>query len=266
MNKFFLTFLERLGYDLVPIKVPEYKELLKLPRYKPTEVQLLNNSFQIADALSFYYSYQEIFKQEIYRFLSDKANPIIIDCGSNYGTSVLYFKHIFPEAKIIAFEADPYIFKFLEKNASHYQLKDVELHNLALWNKETTISFVSEGADAGRINKDDGQNKNAVDVKTALLSRYIGDTKVDMLKMDIEGAEDLVLKECVEKLTQVENIFIECHSFQNKKQDLNIILSILTEVGFTYQIHEQYSSPQPLLKRETQLGMNLQLNIFGYRE
>lgn len=266
MKRFFLKAINCLGYDIAPIKASGYKELLSIQRYKPAEIRLLNNKFRIADGRSFYYSYQEIFTQEIYRFVSANDNPMIIDCGANYGTSVLYFKHIYPKARIVAFEADPYIFSFLKQNVEQHKLKDVKIYNLALWNEETTISFISEGADGGRITDDAKKSRNAVAVQTVCLSKYIGNSKIDMLKMDIEGAEYLVLEECADKLKQVENIFIEYHSFEGKKQKLDAILSILTKAGFTYQIHDQYSSSQPLFKRKTQLGMNLQLNIFGYRQ
>src|SRR5688500_10055596 len=49
---------------------------------------------------------REIFVREIYRFETDIRNPVIIDCGSNIGLSVLYFHKSYPGARILAFEPD----------------------------------------------------------------------------------------------------------------------------------------------------------------
>jgi tRNA1(Val) A37 N6-methylase TrmN6 len=43
---------------------------------------------------------------EIYNFKPSKEKPTIIDCGSNIGTSLLYFSKHYLAAKIIGFEAD----------------------------------------------------------------------------------------------------------------------------------------------------------------
>jgi hypothetical protein len=75
-----------------------------------------------------------------------------------------------------------------------------------------------------------------------------------------------VLTDCTEHLGKVRNIFVEYHSFASEPQSLDEILEVLIASDFRIQIHTQFSSPQPLVHRDTQLGMDLQLNIFGYRE
>lgn len=62
--------------------------------------------FEIADNLSFLFQYKEIFVDEYYKFKSDNESPVIYDCGSNVGTSCAYFKMIYPNSKIKAFEAE----------------------------------------------------------------------------------------------------------------------------------------------------------------
>jgi hypothetical protein len=86
------------------------------------------------------------------------------------------------------------------------------------------------------------------------------------LKIDIEGSELDVLSESREKLTNVQNIFIEYHSLHTKDQVLQQILDILTDAGFRYYIESTgISSKHPLERIETHLGYDNQLNIFGYR-
>jgi FkbM family methyltransferase len=242
----------------------EYMNLLNKARYTPMKIKLLGKDFRIADAPSFYYSYHEIFTEKIYHFNTNSKQPLILDCGSNYGTSIAYFKEIYPNAKVIGFEPDPKIFSILKENIETRGLKDVELLNYGLWKEETTLTFESEGADGGRIS-DDTDSSNSIGIKTKKLSDYLKDTKVDMLKMDIEGAEIQVLKEAQDYLANAENIFIEFHSFQNEPQGLADLLAILEQQGFRYYIHTQFCSQTPFTEIQLQLGMDLQLNIFAVK-
>jgi hypothetical protein len=54
------------------------------------------------EALS--YLYNEIFIDNSYYFAAENETPYIIDCGSNIGMSILYFKTLYPNSRILAFE------------------------------------------------------------------------------------------------------------------------------------------------------------------
>lgn len=83
--------------------------------------------------------------------------------------------------------------------------------------------------------------------------------------MDIEGAEYAVVQDCIDVLDNVRNIFIEYHSHEKEPQKLHELLAILCRSGFRYHVREAWTSPQPFIHRRTLLGMDLQLNIFGFR-
>lgn len=59
--------------------------------------------------------FNKIFKRQIYNFQIDNPAPYIIDAGANIGLGVIYFKKLFPDAEIIAFEPDPNIFAVMKK-------------------------------------------------------------------------------------------------------------------------------------------------------
>jgi FkbM family methyltransferase len=237
--------------------------LVKLPRYVPAETTFLGKRFYVVDACTFLGGKKEIFDKNIYDFNSDTTSPYIIDCGANIGLSVIYFKSIFPNAKIKAFEPDQKIFETLKKNVDSFGLRDVEVFQEAIWTENGVIEFKIEGGFSGRIPKPDDL-KGIVRVKSTRLKELLKES-VDFLKIDIEGAEYAVLKDCVENLKNVKNIFIEYHSHISEKQILNEILEMLTETGFRYHIHEAYTRAKPYKDRELMLGMDLQLNIYGYR-
>src|ERR1700732_3793322 len=87
--------LSKLGLSVRRVKHEPYQELWDVPRFTEHTVNLLGRPFKIADSRSFFFSYREIFVDQIYRFNTCSAVPRIIDCGSNYGTSIVYFKSIY---------------------------------------------------------------------------------------------------------------------------------------------------------------------------
>lgn len=243
-------------------KVRERKT--KFKRFVPSQKQFLGNTIHIHDMASYHLGLDELFVSETYRFATNNPKPYIIDCGANLGMSIIYFKKLYPDAIITAFEADEYIFSFLEKNIQSFKLKNVDLINKALWNEECEKDFWVEGGAGGRLESEKrGGKYNAVtctSLKPILQSR-----KVDFLKMDIEGAEYEVLKDCEKELHNVDNIFIEYHSFSNQPQKLDEILNIIKNAGFRYHIKEAFVRNMPFIERNVNAGIDLQLNLFCYR-
>ena len=233
-------------------------------RFTPTEKIFLGNRLYIHDIASYHLGCAELFESQTYKFRAHGNSPLIIDCGANIGMSIIYFKELYPNASITAFEADGYIFGFLEKNMASFQYKNVELVNKAVWDCEETLSFLDEGGAGGRIEpeKKTGKYKR---VETIRLREFLVGRKVDFLKVDIEGAEYKVIKDCEHELKNVDNLFIEYHSFPNSQQNLHEILEIVQNAGFRYHIKEAYTTIEPFLTRKLNVGMDLQLNIFCYK-
>jgi FkbM family methyltransferase len=241
------------------------KKLRQLPRYQVTETRLQGQVIKLADAASFVFMYEEIFQHQIYRFTTNRQTPRIIDGGANIGLSILYFKKLYPNAEIIAFEPDENIFKVLEINISNSPQPDsIRLIQKALWNQDTTLTFSSEGADAGRIEQDIKEQRST-QISAISLRPYLQEF-TDFLKLDIEGAELEVIKDCKDLLHNVQHLFIEYHSFIGKPQRLAELLEIVVATGFRFYLHPAVNSPQPLYQINTYEGMDSQVNIFAYRE
>jgi FkbM family methyltransferase len=236
--------------------------LLSATRFEVRLEQLLGKPFYIADTLSFYSSFREIFQQEIYRFDAASHAPVIVDCGANYGVSVVYFKQIFPDAKVIAVEADPEVFALLEWNVAEHDLADVTLIKKVVAAQAGEVEFHREGADAGRIHFMAGA-KEVLRLPTIALDELLTQS-VDFLKIDIEGAETEVLA-ASRRLDRARQLMVEYHSFTDSPQELPRLLNTLSEAGFRYYVQTQYCARQPLTKSTAHLGMDLQLNIFAKR-
>lgn len=216
------------------------------------------------DTLSFIWQYKEIFVDESYKFLTDSANPIIYDCGANIGMSCTYFAQYYPTSKIIAFEADPNIVKILKENLSRNSIKNISVIDKAVWINNDGILLSLEGSDGASIYSGNNQvNVPSIRLKDMLES----EKQIDMLKMDIEGTELEVLKDCSNSLYNVKNIFIEYHSYASNKQNLSDILNILEMNNFRYFIKTVNDREAPLINRKNKFNpdMDLQLNIYGYK-
>jgi FkbM family methyltransferase len=204
---------------------------------------------------------ETIYKNEIYAFKAKTDSPLILDCGANVGLSIRYFKKLYPQARIIAFEPDPQIFQVLQKNCEG--LTHVELHERAVWTENGFLEFTSDGSDAGRLTSLSG-DRSTTKVKTVCLRDYLS-KPVDFLKVDIEGAEVEVLKNCSDLLIHVEHLFVEYHGFVDRSPHLSVLLEVLEKAGFRYHIESDLISPKPFLARHVRAGMDSTLNISAYR-
>jgi FkbM family methyltransferase len=241
----------------------ERSRLLSIKRYSPGYTTLIDG-FHFTDSRSFLAGYDEIFRKENYKFATQNSAPLIIDCGSNIGLSIVYFKQLYPSSRIIGVEPDPTIFEVLKKNILEKGLQQVELINKAVFGFETTVNFLAEGGFSGKISSNN--EFKGLSVESITLTNLIGDRKVDFLKIDVEGAEYDILLEGQNKLSQVENLFIEFHSEAGKEQKLGELLNILKTHSFRYHIKEAYASPHPFIKRELMMGMEFQVEIFAFRD
>ena len=239
-----------------------------MARNQAASIVLDDDEFDIADGFSFYWMHREIYHDHSYLFRTQRDTPLIIDCGSNYGVSILWFKKNYPNARIVGVEADPTVFDMLARNISRRNFSDVKLLHRAVSSKSGHVSFHCLGADSGRIHagSPDGISPSSeiIDVPTVLLDDLIGDDEVDFLKIDIEGAELDVISGS-KKLNRVNQMFIEYHSFIDAPQELSRLLSILENSGFRYYIDKVYSPKNPYFQITSNQGMDLQLRIFATR-
>jgi FkbM family methyltransferase len=261
MKKLVGTLLRKCGLQVSRVESSMYAWLLSVPRYQKTTVQLLGRDFVVPDARSFYHSHREIFDDQIYRFNTKNPRPVILDCGSNCGTSIVYFKSVYPQARISGVEADPRIFALLQANIRTRSYDDVTLANRAVSATAGLAVFYREGADSGRLSPlGEGET---VTVETVSLDDLI-DEPIDFLKMDIEGAETEVL--CAStRLDRVANLFVEYHSLVGAPQTLPALLQKLSACGFRYHIRHQFGASRPLTENKVRQGMDMQLNIFARR-
>lgn len=230
------------------------------------KIRLLGLQFELSNYLDFYGQFSQCFFGQTYRFSADTKTPFIIDCGSNIGVSALYFKRLYPECSMICFEPSPQAFAHLKTNIERNDLKNVRLFPFALLDTEGTIELYTHPSrpvflGASMIPDSAGVRTKKLEVKTVPLSGYIS-REVDLLKLDIEGAEVPVIKELEKqnKLRLIKQMHIEYHHhFVPDRDDLSEFLAILERAGLGYTIGAEYRPQSP--KRQAQ-----GIKIYVYRK
>lgn len=232
----------RLGViQRLQILVLEFKFFLKSLFIKLFRIQLTRESFfgytmEFPNYLEFTLLFIEIFGIQEYRLKEVRSHMAVIDCGSSWGMSVLYFKHICPDASVVAIEANRNTVKLLKRNIKRNGLQDIEIRTAFVTGSPQKIhpfyTFQSNDgwsvSDTGASDFVKGRADMSVSqVESIRLSHFIRGKKADVVKLDIEGMEGEVLYESRNYLKRVREYVIEYHPGMNKgKNSLDKILKL----------------------------------------
>lgn len=169
--------------------------------------------------------------------LSSKESPVIVDCGANIGLFSLFSKLQNKNAQIYAVEPLQENITTMQANFAANKIQDIKIFPYAISNEEKEVVFTYEPTkmDGGSlVQKNDQVSNNSlkINVKTKTL-RQLFETyqifRVDLLKMDIEGAEYMVIPESLGYLGNfVDRLIIEYHEGANPN-GRNDLVSQLTE-------------------------------------
>ncbi|ATW50689.1 FkbM family methyltransferase [Streptomyces peucetius] len=196
------------------------------------------------------YVLREIFLDEIYRFPYEGhcARPVrrIVDMGSNIGLSPLYFALMYPDADIAAVEPVTENVELLranrDSNGSGWQVLQaavadrpgtVTLYPSGWWSSSSTVRAVAERRSSHPHRPESRLGRPAVEVKAVTVPEVFeraGWDRVDILKMDIEGAEEAVLLAAdTSWLDRVGVLAVDIH---DKYVDRRPLVSVLAAHGF----------------------------------
>lgn len=190
---------------------------------------------------------KEIYTGHRYYLELDKEDPYILDFGAHIGLTTLYFKQIYPEARIVAIEPSPSNFALLKKNIEDNQLKNVTILQVAIAPKSDMIELQEpisdEGWRSGTGIITNGwrgvQPSKPLRVQAVSILDYLSEP-VDLLKMDIEGMEYEVIRTAGQALRKAKHLILEIHPRKDHRREE--IEKILTQVGYKLQIYEDKSN------------------------
>jgi FkbM family methyltransferase len=151
-----------------------------------------------------------IFKSKSYDpGIPDFSPHTIVDVGAHIGMASILFALKYPSARIIAVEPEPANFAALVRNTAPYKM--ITPIQAALWREDGEVTIGASGAHpkgAFQIVQNGGRRVRAISMDT--LMGETGIRSIDLLKVDIEGAEIEVFESCP-WITNVQVIAIELH-------------------------------------------------------
>ncbi|MBW2109382.1 MAG: FkbM family methyltransferase [Deltaproteobacteria bacterium] len=147
--------------------------------------------------------------------LEAMAEPamVVLELGANKGvTAIALARSVGPQGQVHAFEPVPEYYAALVGNLSLNEVDNVRVHQLAVIDKESEISFYKHGEGSGIVQADGAEN---IIVGTTSLDNFVEKQtleRVDLINMDCEGAELLALRGGKKTLQQnTPRIFCEIH-------------------------------------------------------
>lgn len=173
----------------------------------------------------------------------------VVDCGANIGIyTCLASGAVGPAGKVYAFEPEPRNFACLTETIRLNRLENVQAERLALSDRNGETSLFLSDINMGdhRLGASD-ETRPSVRVSTRTLDSYwnLMVPQVDVIKMDVQGAEGLVLKGMTETIERSKKlkIFMEFWPYGLIRCGTNPrdIIKGLMGLGFSVQIIDQDS-------------------------
>lgn len=209
------------------------------PRYTPGRLRLLDFDLEYPDACSLEPQWNDLFVRHTLRFTPSSPSPRVLDCGANIGLASLAILRCFPSARITAFEADPTLAAMLRRNLAANGAGAVDVIAAAVWSSSGVLRFRADGADSGAVEAVAADTLGTViEVPSVRLRDWIVREPIDLLKLDVEGAELDILEDCADALSQVAAIQMEVHDLDPGRRLLPRCLLLLERAGFSYTLND----------------------------
>jgi FkbM family methyltransferase len=188
----------------------------------------------------------EFFEKNVLAGILQSLTPggVFLDIGANVGLfSIAAARHVGPNGRVIAVEPGPAQRAMLLAHAERNGIGNIEIIDKGFSDQAGSVSLF--------LSPDSNQGRNSLSAKNALSNRHItievgrGDDllgptveRLDLVKIDVEGAEMLVLRglgrtlERLRPVVIIELIPAQLKNFSTSKEE---VLSFLAALGYTQQ-------------------------------
>ena len=223
------------------------------------------NDTVVSESLIYFNSWSEPEVKLLKKHL--KKGQVFVDVGAHIGVFTLTAaKLVGPKGHVYAFEPNPNSFKLLKKNVKANKFKNVTLFNMAVTDKVSKTSLYVNNQNTGdtRISKP-GIPSRKIKVETTNLDRVLKNTKVDFMKIDVQGAEMLVLKGAEKVLVKNKKMktLLEVwpYGLNKLKTSGKNLIKMISDMGFkVYSVSDKSLNridAQKLDKLSSEQGINV---------
>lgn len=192
LKNLFLVLASR--KEFIEISIPQSKTLLTL-RGDTSDIP----------------TFEQIFVWDDYDLPVESNPAFIIDGGANVGFASVYFANQYPDARIIAVEPDESNAEMLRRNTSPYP--NVSVIQAGIWYRSANLKIENPEDEKWlfRVREAEAEGEGVKAVTIAKLLEQSSSGYIDILKLDIEGAEREVFSYNSEWLDKVDLLIIELH-------------------------------------------------------
>lgn len=191
--------------------------------------------------------------------LKDKPKVTIVDGGANIGLFSLLSFSISPCSIVYAFEASQNTYSLLNENVLLNAQFNWKIYHRALWDNDSYLRFIE--TDASCSGQVDTADANQYDVQGITLNQIkeITSLPIDVLKLDIEGAEEQFLVRQLCDFSEIHNVLIELHPDKCNADDVVAVL----KSNYQFLYYCGGGSFRPLLLATNQVLDLSQYDIFN---
>jgi len=165
----------------------------------------------------------------------------VVDVGAGVGEELMIFsKRVGVNGKVFAIEAHPNTYSALVYNHDRNKLENVITLNVAIADLAGSI-FIEDTQNslANKISKEQqGQGFEVKSITIAELVMQHNIKQIDFMKVNIEGAEQLLIKGIGDAIYKIKNMAISCHDFRYKNEGIEffktkeLVLEFLRDNNF----------------------------------
>lgn len=161
--------------------------------------------------------FSEVFEHRYYDFDLPAAPQTILDAGANAGFTALFFSRKYPDARLACVEPMPVNVRILQTNIAQNRLSaKVVPKALCIDDRPVIMQIASDDyghkvADAASSSTTDDGKIEVAGISVPTLMAEMGWERIDLLKIDIEGYENVLLRENCQWLGKVDAVCIELH-------------------------------------------------------
>lgn len=198
-------------------------------RHCSRDIAILNEIFGGTGGLNCYAPPPEVAAR-----LDRAASPRIMDVGANIGLFGLYMLGRWPAARVTAFEPDPDNAALLDRTIAANNLDHCwTVHRLACSNRGGTVPFAGGLLSESRI----AAPGEAGTIDVPMVDLFAQDHDVDLLKIDIEGAEWAILTDPRLPELKASALVLEWHTGACPESDPHTAaVRLLRAAGFTHTL------------------------------
>jgi FkbM family methyltransferase len=180
----------------------------------------------------------EIWKARVYddARLPIRAGDVVVDIGAHIGAFAVRAARLAHRGQVYAYEASSNNYALLTKNRQLNGLENLHVKNRAVSNRHGMLPFYTVAGNGAlgslvQTMSDSGEQVQAMPFADIIAEHGI--ERVDLLKVDVEGAEyDILLNGPDDMLAKVQRVVLEYHEFRGDKRGHQDLVKLLEARGF----------------------------------